>query len=66
MLIDRPFAGVLVPAKHYRREPRVQAVMNEVNRRLYMDEATGERLPSFGAIRQAISEMLAAVGRYTQ
>jgi hypothetical protein len=38
--------------------------MIEVNRRLYMDEETGERLPSFGAIRQAISEMLAAAGRY--
>ncbi|MCP3404077.1 N-formylglutamate amidohydrolase [Bradyrhizobium sp. CCGB01] len=36
VLIDRPFAGALVPAKHYQREPRVQAVMIEVNRRLYM------------------------------
>jgi N-formylglutamate deformylase len=64
VLVDRPFAGALVPAKHYRREPRVRAVMIEINRKLYIDEQTGERLPSFGEIRQAVSEMLAVVGRY--
>jgi N-formylglutamate deformylase len=63
VLVDRPFAGALVPARHYRREPKVQAIMIEINRRLYMDEATGERLPSFGEVKQAISEMLAVAGR---
>jgi N-formylglutamate deformylase len=63
MDIDRPFAGALAPAKYYRREPRVRAVMIEINRRFYMDEQTGERLPSFGEIRQAVSEMLAVAGR---
>lgn len=66
ILIDRPFAGALVPAKHYQRERKVQAIMIEVNRRLYMDEETGERLPSFGEVRQAISKMLAVVGRSSQ
>ncbi|MEZ2144783.1 N-formylglutamate amidohydrolase [Bradyrhizobium sp. DN5] len=66
VLIDRPFAGALVPAKYYRREPTVRAVMVEINRRLYMDEQTGERLPNFGEIRQAVSEMLAVVGQYSQ
>jgi hypothetical protein len=37
--------------------------MIEINRRFYMDEQTGERLPSFGEIRQAVSEMLAVAGR---
>ena len=64
VLVNRPFAGALVPAKHYRREPRVRAVMIEINRRLYMDEQTGERLPRFGEVRQAVSEMLAVVDRY--
>ena len=40
--------------------------MIEIDRRLYMDEATGERLPSFGEVRLAISEMLAVAGRYPQ
>lgn len=58
VLINRPFAGALVPAKHYRKEPRVNAVMIEVNRRLYMDENTGERLPTFGAVQEVIRSML--------
>jgi N-formylglutamate deformylase len=34
------------PASTIGREAKVQAVMIEINRRLYMDEATGGRLPS--------------------
>jgi hypothetical protein len=37
--------------------------MIETNRRLYMDEETGERRPSFGEVKQAISEMLAVAAR---
>jgi hypothetical protein len=37
--------------------------MIEINRRLYMGEETGERRPSFGEVRQAISKMLAVAGR---
>jgi N-formylglutamate amidohydrolase len=59
VLIDRPFAGALVPAKHYRCEPNVKAIMIEINRRLYMDEQSGEPRPSLGQIRHAISKMLA-------
>jgi hypothetical protein len=33
--------------------------MIEINRRLYMDERTGEQLPSYGEARNAISRMLA-------
>lgn len=66
VLIDRPFAGAPVPARHYRREPSVQAVMIEVNRRLYMNEETGERLPSFGEVRKAVSDMLAVAGQYSR
>jgi len=38
--------------------------MIEINRRLYMDEQNGKRLPSFGELRKAISAMLAAVGHH--
>ena len=34
--VDRPYAGTLVPSKHYRRDPRVMSMMVEVNRRLYL------------------------------
>jgi N-formylglutamate amidohydrolase len=65
VLVDRPFAGALVPAKHYRREPKVQAIMIEINRSLYMDEQNGNPLPSFGGIEPAILEMLELAWRYS-
>ncbi len=37
--LNKPFAGALVPASRYRQDARVAAVMVEVNRRLYLNEA---------------------------
>lgn len=36
--LDDPFAGALVPASRYRTDRRVQAIMVEVNRKLYLRE----------------------------
>jgi N-formylglutamate deformylase len=58
--VDRPFAGALVPAKHYRTDDRVKSIMIEVNRRIYMDELTGERLASFDNTREAVRNLLTA------
>jgi N-formylglutamate amidohydrolase len=35
-------------------------MMIEVNRRLYMDERTGERLAKFDQTREAVGKMLSA------
>ena len=45
--VDSPFAGALVPSAHFETDPRVAAVMVEVNRALYMDESTSAPLPNF-------------------
>lgn len=34
--INEPFSGSLVPMKHYRKDPRVQSIMIEVRRDLYL------------------------------
>lgn len=47
--VNRPFAGSLVPKRYWQREVRVQSVMIEVNRGLYMDEETGEPNAEFEA-----------------
>ncbi|MCF6192861.1 MAG: N-formylglutamate amidohydrolase [Kangiellaceae bacterium] len=41
--INAPYAGTIVPLKYYKQEPRVKSMMIEVNRKLYMDELTGEK-----------------------
>lgn len=53
---DSPFAGSLVPLAHHGRDRRVTTVMLEIRRGLYCDEATGEALPTFDAVRDRIRD----------
>lgn len=58
VVIDHPFRGALVPSEHFGRTPEVYAIMVELNRRLYMDEQTGAKLPTFNAVAKANREIL--------
>lgn len=57
--LNSPFAGTMVPNAYYRVDGRVTGVMIELNRSLYMDETTGDRLPTFGALEHTVAECLA-------
>ena len=60
---DDPFAGALVPASCYQKDRRVQAVMVEINRKLYLREPGPAKHDEFdacarrlqAAVRQAIA-----------
>jgi N-formylglutamate amidohydrolase len=54
--LDNPFSGSLVPLKFYGVDRRVTPVMIEVRRGLYCDERTGERIPDFFHLRDAIKD----------
>jgi N-formylglutamate deformylase len=56
--LNSPFAGALVPMKHYRKDQNVQALMIEVNRALYCDEKTGVKGDNFGEVSRLIREAL--------
>jgi N-formylglutamate deformylase len=60
--VDTPYAGALVPLKHYRSDTRVHAVMIEVNRRLYMDEAAVSLHVGFDRTRQLVEKLIEAAG----
>jgi len=61
--LNRPFAGALVPAGYYRADTRVRSIMIEINRRLYMDERTGERTARFTRIAQLLGRLLTDLQR---
>ena len=58
---DSPYSGCLVPMEYYRKESRVQGAMIEINRSLYMDESTGEKLPFFKTLKEDIRTVLGKV-----
>jgi len=61
--VDTPFSGALVPVRYYRQDPRVQSVMVEVNRRLYLDEATGLPAADFAEVAANVQACcIAALG----
>jgi N-formylglutamate amidohydrolase len=57
VMTNRPFSGSIVPASH-QEDARVLSLMIEVNRGLYMNEQTGERLGEFDDVRCALALML--------
>ena len=61
--IDTPFAGTLVPMKHWQSEPRVHSIMIEINRGLYVEGATANRGPRFESVK--ISVVIACIRALT-
>jgi N-formylglutamate amidohydrolase len=58
--VDVPFAGALVPLSSYQTDRRILSVMIEVNKRLYMDELSGQKTHDFGTVRAAIGRLVIA------
>lgn len=59
--IDEPFSGTLVPMKYYKKRKSVFSVMLEINRRLYMDENTGQRVPEFWETMEKVGNLISAI-----
>ena len=59
-----PFSGAIVPNRFFGRDPRVQSVMIEVRRDLYMDEATVERHAGFSRMQSILSEFRAELAGF--
>ena len=56
--VDWPYKGSMVPMNHYRKNPAVFSIMLEVNRRMYMDEISGERLAEYDSVRTIVQDYL--------
>ena len=56
--INHPFSGAVVPLAFYKKNPGVMSVMIEINRKLYMNEETGEINSGFTNTRNVIRRAL--------
>ena len=63
--VNDPFAGSLVPELFYKKDRRVLSFMIELNRDLYMDEATGRERPDFDRFRERNAEAVSKIIRTT-
>ena len=59
--VNHPFSGTFVPEKHYRKNPRVQSLMIEVNRGIYMHERTGTHLACFSEVQGQVARVITAI-----
>ncbi|MBN1697450.1 MAG: N-formylglutamate amidohydrolase [Spirochaetales bacterium] len=59
--VNRPFSGSIVPPAYYRQHRSVFSIMLEINKRLYMNETTGEKLPGFDELKAAIRGLIDAL-----
>ena len=56
--INKPLAGCYVPSKFLHQDKRVNSIMIEINRKLYMNEDTGQKMSSFVEIRSNICMLI--------
>jgi len=62
--VDIPFSGAIVPNRFFGTEPRVQSLMIEVRRNLYMDESTSERHDGFARIQAVLADFRTELARF--
>jgi N-formylglutamate amidohydrolase len=64
--INRPYSGSLVPRRFYRKDRCVMSIMIEVNRRLYMDEMSGNKNDRFDQTRDSVISILKVISKFQQ
>lgn len=62
--INKPYAGALVPMGFYRIYRRVESIMIEVNRSLYMNELTGVKNSEFDFIKKQVQGLLLTIREF--
>jgi len=60
LALDRPFAGTYVPLERYHCDPRLRAIMIEIRRDVYMDEATLAPHAGLDAVVRSLAALITA------
>ena len=52
--INYPFSGTIVPNKYYKKNHKVESIMLEINRKLYLTERSNEKSEQYNVTKLAI------------
>lgn len=61
--LDFPYSGTIVPMKYYRKDKRVQSIMLEVNRKLYLKPGSSCRSLNYSIVKETIAEFINEISR---
>jgi N-formylglutamate amidohydrolase len=56
--VDQPYSGTMVPMQFYKKNKKVQSIMLEINRGLYLNEPSNEKSIQYPKIKQVVQEYL--------
>lgn len=56
--IDTPYSGSIVPMDFYKKDKRVNSIMLEVNRRLYLNEPTNDKSPGYQKTKEIVQDYI--------
>ncbi len=56
--VDWPYSGSIVPMKYYQKDRRVNSIMLEINRKLYLEEPTNNKSKTYNTTREIVIEYL--------
>tara|TARA_Y100000385_G_scaffold25800_1_gene24591 strand:+ start:392 stop:1135 length:744 start_codon:yes stop_codon:yes gene_type:complete len=59
--IDYPFSGSIVPMEYYKKDKKVESIMLEINRKLYLKEGTNEKSKNYKETKKVVQEYIALV-----
>lgn len=62
--VNEPFNGTFVPTRFWRNEPKVQSLMVEVRRDLYMDQTTGSPHAGFFRMQTLLTGFRTVIAAY--
>jgi N-formylglutamate amidohydrolase len=59
--INTPYSGTIIPLKYLNKNKRVNGIMIEINRKVYMDEVSGDKSANFETTAKAVWDLLEAI-----
>lgn len=59
--INEPYSGSIVPLKYYQKDAKVQSIMLEVNRKLYLKDGSNENNLNYWDTKKTVQEFIAEI-----